>query len=101
MQKLLQSLRDCCLCIQANLDSNDLAEEPNSMPAEALHSSPGLSAGLSSGLSAALLGSSPIDPGPFAAAAQPSNVATKKRKMREAEQQPLLLPLAQVQAICY
>lgn len=79
------------------------------MPADlALPFSPGLAAGFSAGLSAALLGSAPIDPGLSTAAPRPlgdeSDVATKKRKMREAEQQPLLQlgqsPLTQVTAVC-
>ena len=73
----------------------------------ALQFSSGLSAGLSPGSAAALLGSSPVHPGPLAAAPQSlgedADVATKKRKMREAEQQPLLQPsespLTQVSAI--
>lgn len=75
------------------------------MPADlAPHFSPGLSAGLS----AALLESSPIDSGLSAAAPQSlgdeSDFATKKRKIREAEQQPLLQLgqscLTQVTALC-
>lgn len=94
--------------IQANLDDTDLADESNSMAADLpLQFSPGLSAGLSSGLSAALFGASPIDPGQHAAAPralEETDVATKKRKMREAEQQPLLQlgqsPLTQVKRNC-
>lgn len=94
--------------IQANLDDTDLADESTSMPADLpLQFSPDLSAGLSSGLSAVLFGASPIDPGQHAAALRPqeeTDVATKKRKMREAEQQPLLQlghsPMTQVKGSC-
>lgn len=93
--------------IQANLDDPDLAEESNSMPADLpLQFSPDLS-GLTSGLSAVLFGAPPIDPGQHAAAPQAqqeTDVATKKRKMREAEQQPVLQlghsPLTQVKGSC-
>lgn len=96
--------------MQANLGDADPSYDPDSMPADLdLDFNPsGLSAGLSPGLSLAALGQSPIDPGPFAAGPTPhslpveADVATKKRKMREAEQQPLLKagesPLSQVRA---
>ena len=88
------------MCVQANLGDADPLYDPDSMPADLDldFSPPGMSAAMSPGLSLAALGQSPIDPGPFAAGPTPhllpvkADVATKKRKMREAEQQPVLKP---------